>query len=112
MSSLEIYIGKSKYTIDCEESQRARIISLASRLNEKVNNMSLNMRGVDEKTILMLAAITIEEELDNLKTSNISQANNTAQHNPSAGSSGPQITQSYNEISSVIENLANKIKKY
>ena len=69
MPSLELYIGKSKYIIDCAESEKLEISKLAAKLNERVNNLSLRMRGADEKTILMLSSIMIEAELDALENS-------------------------------------------
>ncbi len=64
MSSLEIYVGKSKYTINCQDGEKEKLRNLSDKLNKRVNELSLKIRGADEKTILMLSAITIEEELE------------------------------------------------
>jgi cell division protein ZapA (FtsZ GTPase activity inhibitor) len=118
MALLELYVGKSKYTIDCEESEKAKIISLASRLNERVNNLSLKMRGADEKTVLMLCCVMIEEELEEFKiiknTNQTPKEHGIIQESNQDSSIDMQKTMSKNldDISIYIENLANKIKMY
>lgn len=106
MSALELYIGKSKYVIDCQESEKEKIIKLANKLNERVNDLSFKMRGGDEKTILMLSAMTIEEELDSLK--NITNQNKNQEHKQTNNKSCNDLE----SASFFIESLANKIKKY
>lgn len=65
MATLNLAIGKSKYTINCDEAEHEKVVGLAHKVNEKVNKLSLELRGVDEKTILMLSALMMQEELDN-----------------------------------------------
>jgi cell division protein ZapA len=67
MTILNLAIGKSKYSINCDDGEEDKIVALAAKLNERINNLSLALRNVDEKTILMLCALTIEEELDDAK---------------------------------------------
>jgi cell division protein ZapA (FtsZ GTPase activity inhibitor) len=67
MPILNLFIGKSKYSVDCSSEEEAKVIELAKKLNERVNNLSLAIRNVDEKTILMLCALIIEGELEDLK---------------------------------------------
>lgn len=107
MAELEISVGKSKYNINCTDSEIPRITALASRLNEKVNEMSLKMRGADEKTILMLAAMMTQAELESVKAgekkSDFSIQNSNQEEN---------LIDHIEIINSSIENLANKIKNY
>ncbi len=60
MSNIEIAIGKSKYLIPCHESEQQNLIDAAARLNERVNKLSFSLRGVDEKTLLVIAALSVE----------------------------------------------------
>ena len=69
MPILNIAIGKSKYAINCDDGEEDKIIALAEKLNKRVNKMSLVARAADEKTILMLCALTIEEELESANNS-------------------------------------------
>jgi cell division protein ZapA (FtsZ GTPase activity inhibitor) len=65
MSEIEISIGKSKYKIQCQESEKENLIKIASKLNERVNKLSFSFRNIDEKTLLVISALTMEEELQN-----------------------------------------------
>jgi cell division protein ZapA (FtsZ GTPase activity inhibitor) len=63
MSIISVAVGKTKYQINCPEGDEDRIESLAAKLNERVNSLSLKIRNADEKTILMLCAVMLESEL-------------------------------------------------
>lgn len=120
MALLELCIGKSKYTIDCEESERLKITTLASRVNERVNNLNLKMHSVNEKTILMLCAVMIEEDLEAAKKLNIdtsiqnNQDNNSTENhfqlNDPSKETEKIMVKTIDDVSNHIENLANKIK--
>ncbi|MFT6332564.1 MAG: cell division protein ZapA (FtsZ GTPase activity inhibitor) [Lentimonas sp.] len=62
MAILNLAIGKSKYSIECPVEEQEKILNLAHKLNERVNKLSLNIRNADEKTILMLCALMIQDE--------------------------------------------------
>ncbi|MFT6106089.1 MAG: cell division protein ZapA (FtsZ GTPase activity inhibitor) [Rickettsiales bacterium] len=66
MPNLELAIGQSKYTINCDSGEEKKIIDLSKKLNERVNGLSLALRGADEKTILMLCALNCEADLDDV----------------------------------------------
>ncbi|MFT5704056.1 MAG: cell division protein ZapA (FtsZ GTPase activity inhibitor) [Rickettsiales bacterium] len=70
MTILNLAIGQSKYTVNCEEEDKDKIINLAQKLNERVNNLLLATRSSDEKTVLMLCALALEEDLENSKKNN------------------------------------------
>ena len=116
MALLELYVGKSKYTIDCHESEMQRITILASRLNQRVNDMSLKMRGADEKTILMLCSIMAEAELESLRKITAVNKENVATDKGKSDDNKDDVqkvtTQQLDNISFYIEELANKIKGY
>ena len=63
MAEVEIAIGKSKYKIQCQDSEKDKLIATAEKLNERVNNLSFSFRHIDEKTLLVISALTMEEEL-------------------------------------------------
>ncbi len=118
MSSLEIYIGKSRYMINCQEDEEEKIKKLASKLNERVNALHLKMRDGDEKTILMLSSLMIEAELDLLQNSAIKPIENSLDKNESRNHQNPEksimneaLSQEIDGISFMIESLANKILK-
>lgn len=114
MSLLELYVGKSRYTIDCQENEKEKIITLASKLNERVNKLSLQMRDADEKTILMLCAVMMEEELQSNPSLKNKQSDKDPQNSQQSLESKHEaekiIAKNMEDISIYIENLANKIK--
>jgi cell division protein ZapA (FtsZ GTPase activity inhibitor) len=118
MAVIDISIGKSKYKIDCPQSQQDSLVSLAHQLNERVNNLALSMRSADEKTLLVICALTIEEELNNLnKDSKKKSPLNSVEENNNQDNSQNlynliSITKKIETIASAVEKLANKIKNY
>lgn len=65
MPIVNIAIGKSRYHIECPDSEKDRLIELAEKVNEKVNDLALKLRDIDEKTLLVIALLNIEDELEN-----------------------------------------------
>lgn len=100
---IEIPVGKSRYKITCEESEKERLELLGKKLNKRVNQLSEQMKYTDEKTLLVITALMLEEELE--------QA-------PSRGSSGDEDEEEklseedvYNAVSENMENVARYIEK-
>lgn len=110
MSILSLAIGKSKYTVDCVDGEEDKIINLSKKLNERVNNLSLAIRTADEKTILMLCALTAEEELETAKNHNGVFGNQTPEKEEIVE---PQISEEdvENAVAAQIENTAEYILK-
>ena len=110
MSILSLAIGKSKYTVDCVDGEEDKIINLSKKLNERVNNLSLAIRTADEKTILMLCALTAEEELETAKNHNGVFGKKTPEKEEIAE---PQISEEdvENAVAAQIENTAEYILK-
>ena len=111
MSSLEIYIGKSKYTINCQDSEKGKLTKLSESLNKRVNELSLKLRGVDEKTILMLSAITIEEELSKINNNRDSSQSPDDKLQQEYKNTIEILTKNIEDIAIYIEKLANNIQK-
>jgi cell division protein ZapA (FtsZ GTPase activity inhibitor) len=123
MTIIDISIGKSKYKIDCPESQEPKLISLASKVNERVNNLSLLMRGAEEKMLLVLCAIAIEDELEakiieseeaaKLKTKlqTLEKNFNSQLLNKSTDNSTNSSFETYDKISKKLNQIADFIEK-
>lgn len=80
---VEIKIGKSNYKIDCKESDQSKILNCADKLNNRINKLISNFGNIDEKTLLVITCLMMEEELKNIKTkiSKNSQTINSSQIN-------------------------------
>ena len=100
--NIEIPIGKSRYKINCEEGQKEKLLRLAERLNKRVNSLSLEMKNVDEKTLLAISALMIEEELENKK--------GTREDEPEINDEDiyPEQNQEISEYKENMENIENK----
>ena len=93
----EITIGKSRFKIPCEDSQKEKLLRLANSLNSRVNNLSIKARSTDEMMILVMAALMMEEELE--------QKNELSQSNVA------DEAELYNALSDNMDNIANYIEK-
>jgi len=108
MSIVEIKIGKSKYKIECEFSEKERILKLSESLNKRFNEISSSIKNADEKTILVILALMLKAEL--------AEKNNNDLHNESTSDKEEEL---FNKLNTNIENvtdhindLANKIRDY
>jgi cell division protein ZapA (FtsZ GTPase activity inhibitor) len=88
----EIELGKSTYKINCDSNQKEKLQKLAGNLNERLNKVSLHKKNADEKTLLAITALLLQEELEGEKFSNQSQPT--------------KDEEIYNAISNNIENIA------
>ncbi len=103
MAILEISIGRSKYKIECPEEERSKITRLAQKLDKKVLQMLGNFSSIDEKTLLVLSALTLEDEIETTaQNQNEATMDEVYDHMASA----------IDEVTTRIEKLANKIENY
>lgn len=68
MVDVKIAVGKRIYSIQCEEENQERLNMLANRLNRKINEMSFQMKNIDEQTILVMHSLMIMDDLDAMVT--------------------------------------------
>lgn len=66
---IEIEVGKSRYKIRCRPEEQDRLFALAKKLNERVNQIALSSREGEERTLLIMLALLLEDELEELKIS-------------------------------------------
>lgn len=112
MAEVEIAVGKSKYKIQCQESEKEKLLETAEKLNERVNHLSFSFRNLDEKTLLVISALTMEEELQN------SAGINTVNEKPAPTQEiidrdiYDAVSENMENISDYIEKLTKKIRDY
>jgi len=109
MAITEITIGKSKYKIECPQNQQENLIRLAKKVDNKAQNLISHLKHIDEKTLLALVAITLEEELES-KAETISK-NNSSNINTNQNQEGNLEEDTYEALSENIENVATYIEK-
>ena len=73
MSDIKFAVGKKIYSLASDNKESgAKIVDIASRLNQKVNEIALSLRDLDDSTCVVLAGILILSELEDLKRSQTS----------------------------------------
>lgn len=105
MALVEFNIGRSKYQIECPEAEKSRLLELAKKMNDRVNKLSQNFKNTDEKTLLVISSLMMEDEIElqNNYAKNSPQINNDAYES---------LTQNIDNMTNFIEKLAKKIENY
>ncbi len=100
---IELPIGKSFYKLSCEEEEKEKLVHLASQLNQRLDQLSVYIKNVDEKTLLAICALTIEEEL---------QQKNEFLEEGEGGNESNEINDQYmyDSASKIMENIAEHIE--
>jgi cell division protein ZapA (FtsZ GTPase activity inhibitor) len=105
---IEISIGKSQYKISCKEEEEEKLFELSKSLNERVNRLSLSMKNADEKTLLVIAALMMENELrdaeSNEEVDESSKFNDQDMYDT--------ISENMENVADYIEKLTKKIENY
>lgn len=113
MAIIEIAIGRGKYKIDCPENEQAKLQYLANKLDERVKKILPNFSGIDERTLLVISALTLEDELESAAPSpqNQQQENRVAEK-INDSEMYEALTENIENVASYIEKLAKKIENY
>lgn len=63
MSQVEIKVHGREYRVTCEEGQEERLQKLAAFLDKRVSAMSSDLPDISETRLILLAALTVCDEL-------------------------------------------------
>lgn len=63
MAEVNISVNDRDYRVACEDGQEAHLKELADHLNDHVANLAADLGQIGEARLLMLAALTICDEL-------------------------------------------------
>lgn len=69
MSKADIEIGDKRYSIACAPGQEARLQTLATRLNRRIEKIKEAVGDIGEARLFLVAALALIDELDILKQS-------------------------------------------
>ena len=67
MGQVTITIDKREYAISCEDGQEAHILQLSKILDERARQLTGGSRGINENMVLALLALTLADELQDVK---------------------------------------------
>ena len=106
---IEILIGESSYKIACKAQEKDRLIKIAEILDEKVSKLSMQLGNIDEKTLLVMTALMIQEELEREKEDDeTSDADNKLNDQDVYDA----VSENIENITDYVENMTKKIKDY
>lgn len=105
--TIEIAIGKSLYKIECEEKEKEKLLQIAKIINRKINLLTMKMRNIDEKTLLVMTSLMIQEELEQEK-----ENNNKNLDKISDDDMYDAMRENVENITSYIKRLTKRIKDY
>lgn len=93
---VEFQIDKSKYRIECPEDEKEKVLDLAKKVNDRVKKMANHFKKADEKTLLALCCVMMEDEIKSSSSTEINE----------------EIENGSEKIIEKLESLAKKIEKY
>ncbi len=113
MAIIEIAIGRGRYKIDCPENEQVKLRRLADKFNERVKNNLPKFSNIDERTLLVISALNLEDELESKShsTTNFSQENIIAEK-INDSEMHEALTKNIENVAEYIEKLAKKIENY
>ncbi len=116
MSIVEIAVGKSKYKIECPENEQEKLLRLALRVDEKTKKISSHLKHADDKTLLAIAAITLEEELETQSNKALVENGEEkifdSENKNKEDDTYDALSENIENIAIYIEKLAKKIENY
>ena len=119
MKLVEFSIDKNHYRIECPSKDEKKVIDMAKIIDEKAKMLKSHLRNVDDKTLLAILCLTIQDEaISNEKKSEAkisSPASSNSYSQQEETSLSEAITQeaidNINQITKKIVNLAKKIER-
>jgi cell division protein ZapA (FtsZ GTPase activity inhibitor) len=64
MANVEVLIGKILYKIPCRAEEKEHVKHLAKKFNQRLNDVSTEIKTTDEALLLVAAALSMEDELE------------------------------------------------
>jgi cell division protein ZapA (FtsZ GTPase activity inhibitor) len=108
---VEIKVNKSLYKVECSEIEKNKIINNANKLDYQIKKLTQVLGNVDEKTLLILNSLMMQEEINNLiahKNSKETSSDNVFSEDEMLD----EISQNIDNINSYIEKLTNRVLDY
>ncbi len=117
MAVIEIFIGKSKYKIECPEEEKSKLLHLAKKLDSRVKKLLPGLVNVDEKTLLVISALMAEDDVESAVAGNpITVMENLKDEAEIAKINEDDmyiaIAENIENVADYIEKLAKKIENY
>ena len=112
MATIDFFLDKTKYKIQCPQDQKDKIIELSKKVNSKISRISKNIVNADEKTLLAICCLTIEDELQTLRKKNNNKIDENDEEEKTTQNLLEDHIESMESINKKIEILIKKIDEF
>jgi cell division protein ZapA len=110
MPKIQLMVGGRPYEIFCNNDDEERILSLAESLNERVTNISTSLGTTNESMSLLVAGLTMEDEIRSLQNNSTAQNINKINENNVNVHINHCITEALEPFIEKLEALANSLE--
>ncbi len=62
---IDLHILNSRYKINCRDEDEQKIQNLTKQLNERLYDLKQKIKTDDEKTLLIISALSLQDRLKN-----------------------------------------------
>jgi len=100
---IDLRILNSRYKINCASEDEEKIRDLANQLNERLRDMESKIKTSDEKTLLLIAALSLQDQLNE---------SNEEKEGLEKDEIYESLSENIENVTSYIEKISNKISNY
>jgi cell division protein ZapA (FtsZ GTPase activity inhibitor) len=110
--SIEFPIGKTIYKINCSEDEKQKLVRLSHELNQRVNKVALQLKdkNIDEKTLLVITALSLEEELENAEKGVLNSSENYEENRLNEQDLYDAVSENMENVANYVNKIINKIQ--
>ena len=103
MAQVDIQIGGRQYELACRDGEEEHLRSIARMLDRKTADVSQSMGGLNEARHLLLAALLLADELNDIRTA-------TTDNRLSASPPDPALANAVERLAERMESLAERLE--
>lgn len=111
MSVVELKVGSRLYQVACENGQEPNLLRLASELDNKVSNLSRQMRTGNDSLLLLMTALMMQDELNETQKKISNDNEIEAKIKKISEDKDKEVADLLNTISGFVESIADRIDK-
>ncbi|KKB96328.1 Cell division protein ZapA [Candidatus Arcanobacter lacustris] len=110
MAIVNVSIRNCSYQIACNDGEEENLKNLASSLSDRVDRLSMSYAKANDSLLLVIAALTIENDLEELKKKRhqLPLYDKKEQEKKTVAADN-SVSEALDAISEYVENLARKI---
>lgn len=106
MANVEIRVRHQTYRIACDDDQQLHVSKLSEDLSRRIDSLAKSMPSAGDTMLLLMTAMMMEDELQQLKRNQASPANDLTQDEKTHAA----VTKTVDAISEYVEKLAKRVE--